>query len=130
MTFQVGTDKTNRNGVERSAQGALTLKDLQLAPRPRRGPSPVRLAESWGRLPHLVAEAVADVESLFQTNGTRHLEAQIRGDMQRVLQLAASKPRGGQVQIQWLGIIRDLRTALERKPLPIDLLRELFNRVA
>jgi hypothetical protein len=32
--------------------------------------------------------------------------------------------------VSWLGIIRDLRTALEHNPLPIDVLKELLGKTA
>lgn len=53
------------------------------------------------------------------------LMVEIKGDLRRILTLAAGK--GGEGEISWLATINDLRTSVENNPLPVEALRELVS---
>jgi hypothetical protein len=106
-----------------------------------------RLAVTLARLPDLVAQAVDDLHALLTVqqiergrevlsallsevrlypqveNGKRQLEAELRGNLSAALTLAS----GANTPLRWLGIIRDLRTALKNNPLPTDVLDSLLR---
>jgi hypothetical protein len=103
----------------------------------------VKLARILARLPEKIAAAIADLETLLVaqqvargkdilaalgaevilTPTSAGLEAEIRGSLrQAVTSLVA--PKGSEV---WLGIIRDLRTVLQKSTLPLDVVRELLK---
>ncbi len=87
-------------------------------------------AEQVDRGKDVLAALVVDIQLRpVHANGEPPLEVELGGDIQRSLRVLLLRRRVG-IERRWLGIIRDVRTALEQTPLSVEALRALHLPVA